>query len=158
MLDAHSHSLTRFLLAGLMMLLPVALCGCTVAAAGAAMGAAQSGATIMKRGRVTTVVLAEYEAVLEAVEGARGVLELDIRRVVEQDERVAFFYEEAGGGKMSVHVARRTGTITSIVIDVGSFGRADVSRLMYLQVIDELEDAGAFLEDWRPGVLPAAGG
>jgi hypothetical protein len=133
-----------------------ALPGCTVAAAGAAVGAAQSGSAIMKRGRVTTVVLAGYEDVLAAVERAAAVLSLEPARVIDKGGRTAFFFTEAHGGKMSVHVARRTETVTSMLVDVGSFGRSDMSRLMYLQVMDELDEAGAFLEEWHPGALPGA--
>lgn len=144
----------RALTAALLLTLCAPLASCTVAAAGAAMSAAQSGATMIKKGRVTTAVLARYEDVLQAVEEARDVLSLDTRRQIDDDDQRAYFFEEEDGGKMSVYVSRRTDSITSVVIDVGAFGRADVARLMYAQVMDNLADAGAFLEDWNPSVMP----
>lgn len=131
--------------------------GCTAAAAGVVFGAAESGSAMIKKGKVSAVVLAREADVRSAVERAGGVLSLESRRVEEQAERTAYFYDEAEGGRVSVYVSRRTDSVTSLIVDVGSFGRPDMARLMYLQVMDELEDAGAFLEEWRPGVLPGAG-
>lgn len=112
---------------------------------------------MIKKGKVSAVVLAREADVRTAVERAGGVLSLELRRTEEQAERTAYFYDEAEGGRVSVYVSRRTDSVTSLIVDVGSFGRPDMARLMYLQVMDELEDADAFLEEWRPGVLPGAG-
>ncbi len=155
MLFKPTFRIVQCLAAASLLLLGAPLTSCTIAAAGAAMSAAQSGATIIKKGRVTTAVLARYEDVLEAVEHARDVLSLDTRREVDNEDHRAYFFEEADGGKMSVYVSRRTDSVTSIVIDVGTLGRPDVARLMYAQVMDNLADADAFLEDWNPSVMPS---
>lgn len=136
---------------------PLCISACTAAAAGVLVGAAESGSAMIKKGKVSAVVLAREADVRTAVERAGGVLSLELRRTEEQAERTAYFYDEAEGGRVSVYVSRRTDSVTSLIVDVGSFGRPDMARLMYLQVMDELEDADAFLEEWRPGVLPGAG-
>ncbi len=132
---------------------------CTVAAAGAAVGVAQSGAAIIEKGRVTTALLVRYEDVPPAVEFAAGTLSLDVRDIIEKDDRVSFYYAEEHGGKVTVYVARRTDSVTSLIIDVGATGRPDIARLMHAQVIHHLDEAGVFIEDWSPapGAAPDPG-
>lgn len=143
-------------LAGVVACAVGAMSSCTVAAAGAAVSAAQSGVAIIKKGRVTTVVLARYADVNDAVLKARDVLALETRRVIEKEDHVVYFFEEPEGGKMSVYVTYRTDTVTSLEVDVGALGRSDVARLMYAQVMDNLGDADAFLQDWQEGAPAAA--
>lgn len=154
----HRVSLGRTI-AVMLVLTPAALLpACTVAAASAAVGAAQSGVSIINKGRVTTSLLVRYDDVIAAVRQAARTLDLDTRRIVEKDGRTSFYYEEERGGKIAVYVAHRTETVTSLVIDAGATGRADVARLLHAQVIDHLAEADAFLEDWTPktGPVPAA--
>ncbi len=131
---------------------------CTVAAAGAAVGVAQSGSAIIEKGRVTTSMLVRYEDVIPVIESAAHTLDLDIRRVVEKNNRVSYYYNETHGGKVAVYIARRTETITSLIIDVGATGRQDVARLLHALVIHQLDEAGVFIEDWSPstGAVPVA--
>ncbi|MEZ6243157.1 MAG: hypothetical protein R3B57_08950 [Phycisphaerales bacterium] len=152
------HNALRHTTAAILLLGAATLPACTVAAASAAVGAAQSGASIIKKGRVTTALLVRYDDVLTGVRQAAATLDLDTRRIVEKDGRTSFFYEEEDGGKIAVYVAHRTDTVTSLIVDVGATGRADVARLMHAQIIDHLAEANAFLEDWTPqtGPVPAA--
>jgi hypothetical protein len=68
---------------------------------------------------------------------------------IEKDQ--AFFrFHDAKAEKVDLLIERRTETMTSILFDVGWFGSVAFGRIMFRQIIFELDEAGDFLEDWFP--------
>jgi hypothetical protein len=116
--------------------------------AGSAGGAAPVSANNLGGGKGETFWIAQYDDVIEAVLRAGEVLSLELKeKKIEQDQ--AFFrFHDAKAEKVDLLIERRTDTMTSILFDVGWFGSVAFGRIMFRQIIFELDEAGDFLEDW----------
>jgi hypothetical protein len=74
-------------------------------------------------------------------------LSLDAKEEKIEDNRASFRYIDGKGKRIDIHIERRTDTITSIRIDVGIFGSRGMARLVLEQIIDEVVEAGDYVED-----------
>jgi len=118
------------------------------AAGGAAGGAGPSSSEYLGRGKGESYFIARYEDVITAVMRAGEVLSLEMKEKKIDAHRSSIRYDDGKANKIKLLIERRTDTMTSIVFDVGWFGSIAFGRLMARQIIAELDQAGAFLEDW----------
>ena len=127
--------------------------GCISPLAINAVGSAGSAAPVASNnlggGRGETFWIAQYDDVIEAVLKAGEVLSLELRqKEIEQDQ--AFFrFLDAKAERIDLFIERRTDTMTSILFNVGWFGSVAFGRLMFNQIIYELDKARDFLEHWK---------
>ena len=117
---------------------------------GSAGSAAPVAANNLGGGRGETFWIAHYDDVIEAVLQAGEVLSLELREKKIEPDQASFRFQDAKAERIDLLIERRTDTMTSILFDVGWFGSAAFGRLMFRQIISELDEAGDFLEDWIP--------
>ena len=89
--------------------------------------------------------------VMEAAGGAAGGAAPSSSDYLGRGKGESYFiarYDDGKANKIKLFIERRTDTLTSIVFDVGWFGSIAFGRLTARQIIAELDQAGAFLEDW----------
>jgi hypothetical protein len=89
-----------------------------------------------------------FEDAVEAAQNAANTLSLEIQKKDIQEERAHLRYKNEKKEAIDILVERNTATITFIQVDVGFFGPKVMSRLVLLQILDEIEEAGDFLEKW----------
>jgi hypothetical protein len=118
------------------------------AAGGAAGGAGPSSSNYLGRGRGESYFIARYDDVIKAALRAGELLALEIKEKKVEAQKTSLQYEDGKANKIKLLIERRTDTMTSILFDVGWFGSVAFGRLMARQIISELDQAGAFLEDW----------
>ena len=135
-------------------LLLVLICnvGCLPSVTTGQIGRATGGAPVsfnyMGGGEGESFWIAPYDDVIAATLRAGDVLALELKeKNVEQDQAFIRFYDTKKEG-IRLFIERRTDTMKSIKFDVGWFGSIAFGRLMSRQIINELNDAGSFLEDW----------
>jgi hypothetical protein len=118
-------------------------------AVGSAGSAAPVAANNLGGGKGESFWIARYRDVIKAVLQAGEVLSLElIEKKIEQDQ-ASFRFQDAKAERVDLLIERRTDTMTSILFDVGWFGSLAFGRLVYRQIIYELDEAGDFLEDWK---------
>ena len=120
------------------------------AAGGAASGAAPSSSENLGRGKGESYFIARYDDVVKAALRAGEVLSLEMQEKKVEAQQASLQFVDGKDDKISLLIERRTDTMTSILFDVGWFGSIAFGRMMAKQVIAELDQAGAFLEDWMP--------
>lgn len=121
---------------------------------GTAGGLAPVGFTSTGGGKGESYWLAQYDDVIAAVCRAGEALALEVKeRSTEENEAFVRFQDDKGQG-IDLLIERRTDTVTSIQFDVGWRGSLAFGRLMARQIIFELDQSGAFLEDWSPKAHP----
>ena len=81
---------------------------------------------------------------------AGEVLALEMKEKKVEFQQTSLQYDDGKANKIKLLIERRTDTMTSITFDVGWSGSIAFGRLMARQIISELDQAGAFLEDWTP--------
>jgi len=123
------------------------------AAGGAAGGAAPSSSNYLGRGKGESYFIARYDDVIKAALRAGEVLSLEMKEKKVEAQQASLRYDDGKANKIELLIERRTDTMTSILFDVGWFGSVAYGRLMARQIISELDEAGAFLEDWMPEEL-----
>ena len=136
-------------------LLIILICnvGCLSPLAINTVGSAGSAAPVSSNnlggGRGESFWIAQYRDVIKAVLQAGENLSLELSEErIEQDQ--AFFrFRDAKAERVDLFIERRTDTITYILFDVGWFGSMAFGRLMFRQIISELDEAGDFLYDWK---------
>ncbi len=139
-----STALLIFLICNVGCLSPLAIN--TVGSAGSAAPVASNN---LGGGRGESFWIAQYDDVIEAVLQAGEVLSLEVKeKKIEQDQAFFRFYDTKAE-RIDLFIERRTDTMTSILFDVGWFGSVAFGRLMFRQIIFELDEAGDFLEDWK---------
>ena len=116
---------------------------------GSAGGAAPVASNNLGRGRGETFWIAQYDDVVEAALKAGEVLSLELREKKIEQDQASFRFQDAKAEKIDLLIERRTDTLTYILFDVGWFGSVAFGRLMFHQIIYELDKAGDFLEDWK---------
>ena len=116
--------------------------------AGSAGGAAPVATNNLGGGRGETFWIAQYDDVIAAVLQAGEVLSLELREKKIEQDQASFRFQDAKSERIDLFIERRTDTMTSILFDVGWFGSVAFGRLMFRQIISELDEAGDFLEDW----------
>ena len=122
-------------------------------AGGAAGGAAPSSSENLGRGKGESYFIARYDDVVEAALKAGEALSLEIKEKKVEAQQASIQYVDGKADKINLLIERRTDTMTSILFDVGWFGSMAFSHMMARQITDELDQAGAFLEDWLPAGL-----
>jgi hypothetical protein len=101
-------------------------------------------------GKSESFWLAGYDDVLSASIRAGEALSLEIKEKRIEEDQAFFSFQEGKGKRVDLLIERRTDTMTSIQFNVGWYGSRALNRLMGRQIILELEEADAFLEDWIP--------
>ena len=94
--------------------------------------------------------LARYEDVVVAVGRAGKALSLDVNEESTGENEASYHFSDARGQRIDLLVERHTDTVTSIQFDVGRRGSKAFGRLLARQIVFELNQAGAFLEDYSP--------
>lgn len=120
------------------------------AAGGAAGGAAPSSSNYLGRGKGESYFIARYDDVIKAALRAGEVLSLEMKEKKVEAQQASIQYDDGKANKIKLLIERRTDTMTSILFDVGWSGSIAFGRLMARQIISELDEAEAFLEDWTP--------
>ena len=137
-------------------LLIILICnvGCLSPLAINAVGSAGSAAPVASNnlggGKGESFWIAQYDDVIEAVLQAGEVLSLELKEKKIEQDQASFRFQDAKAERIDLLIERRTDTMTSILFDVGWFGSVAFGRLMFRQIISELDEAGDFLEDWIP--------
>jgi hypothetical protein len=126
------------------------LTACTTATLITGMSAAPSGVSSASGlgTKVRSYQIVRYEDAVEAAQRAADTLALENQKKDIKEGRAHLRYRDEKEEAIDILIERRTATITFIRVDVGFFGPKGMSRLMLLQIIDEIEEAGDFLEKW----------
>ena len=100
-------------------------------------------------GRGETFWMAEYRDVIKAVLQAGENLSLEITEERIEQDRAFFRFQDAKGDRIDLVIERRTDTMTYILFNVGWFGSVAFGRLMFSQIISELDEAGDFIKGYK---------
>jgi len=134
----------------------ICIVGCLSPIAINTIGAAGSGTpvafNILGGGKGESYWIARYDDVTAAALRAGDALSLEVREKKIEKDRTFIRFSDTQDKKIDLTIDRRTDTMTSIMFDVGWFGSVAFGRLLANQIIDELKDSNAFLEDWTPEV------
>lgn len=136
----------------------VVLCigGCLSSSAistiGTAGGFAPVSFTDSGGGKGESYWLAHYEDVIVAVGRAGKALSLEVKEEKTGEDEASYQFNDARGQRIDLLVERHTDTVTSIQFDVGRQGSQAFGRLLARQIVFELNQSGAFLEDYSPEV------
>ena len=137
------------------LLLAASLCaaGCTglePAALSAGASVAQTGVTILDRGKARTVERATFDDALAAVR--RAAAKLSLVQSVEDPTpgRMRMSFHDERGESIVIVVERRTKTVTLLQADVGALGENGWASLMIKQVLSELIVAGSLPPPPKP--------
>ena len=132
----------------------ICITGCLSPLAMTTVGAASSSAPVAFNnrggGKGETYWIARYDDVVEAALRAGEVLSLTVNDQKIEEDRAFLRFTDLKDKKIDLIIERRTETMTSIMFDVGWTGSTTFGRLMANQIIFELQDSNAFLEDWSP--------
>ncbi len=130
--------------------------GCLSPLAMNTVGAASSGAPVAFNnsggGKGETYWIAKYDDVTAAALRAAEVLSLKTKDKNFGVDRTFLRFSDLKDNKIDLVIERRTETMTSIMFDVGWHGSTTFGRLLANQIIFELQDDNAFLEDWTPKI------
>ena len=130
--------------------------GCLSPIAINTIGAAGSGSpvafNVLGGGKGESYWIAKYDDVTAAALRAGEALSLEVKEKKIETDRTVIRFSDAQDKKIDLTIDRRTDTMTSILFDVGWFGSVAFGRLLANQIIDELKDSKAFLEDWTPEI------
>jgi hypothetical protein len=132
-------------------LLAVCQAGCTglePAAVSAGATAAQSGITILERGKARSYELARYPDVVAAMKLAAG--RLGLAQTIDEvgEARARMVFKDDHGDSIVAVVERRTGSITLVQTDVGVLGATGMGTLLLNQTFAEIARAGHYLDAW----------
>jgi len=100
-------------------------------------------------GKGETFWIAQYHDVIAAVLQAGEVLALELQEERLEQDQAFFRFRDTKAERIDLFIERRTESMTYIKFDVGWFGSVAFGRLMFRQIISELDEAGDFLEDWK---------
>jgi len=134
----------------------IVLCtgGCLSSSAISTMGTAGGFAPVSFTdsggGKGESYWLAHYADVIAAVSRAGDALSLEVQKEKSEEDEASFRFSDDRGQRIDLLVERHTDTVTSIRFDVGRRGSQAFGRLLARQIIFELNQSGAFLEDWSP--------
>ncbi len=135
--------------------------GCVSAAPALAAGAtaASAGVSILTYGKYASYEMVRFDDAVAATRRAADALHLKLRKEIpdRKDRWIRLIYRDDLGQDLNVKIERRSETVSGILIDVGRFGRAGMGALLQQQILDELAEAGAYLETWSR-TNPRAGG
>ena len=134
----------------------ICIVGCLSPIAINTIGAAGSGTPVASNflggGKGESYWIARYDDVTAAALRAGEALSLEVKEKKIEKDRTLIRFSDGQDKKIDLVIDRRTDTMTSILFDVGWFGSVAFGRLLANQIIDELKDSNAFLEDWTPEI------
>ncbi len=128
----------------------IMITGCTTATLLTGLSSAPSGVSYASGfgSTVYSYQIVEYEDAVEAALRAAETLALENKNKDVKGTRADLRYIDEKEGVIDILVERRTAKTTFIQVDAGFFGSKGMSRLMLLQILDEIGEAGDFIEDW----------
>lgn len=128
----------------------IMITGCTTATLVTGLSSAPSGVSYASGfgSIVYSYQIVEYEDAVEAALRAAETLALENKNKDVKGTRADLRYIDEKEGVIDILVERRTAKTTFIQVDAGFFGSKGMSRLMLLQILDEIGEAGDFIEDW----------
>ncbi|UCG07131.1 MAG: DUF3568 family protein [Desulfobacterales bacterium] len=128
----------------------IMITGCTTATLLTGLSSAPSGVSYASGfgSTVYSYQIVEYEDAVEAALRAAETLALENKYKDVKGTRADLRYIDEKDGVIDILVERRTAKTTFIQVDAGFFGSKGMSRLMLLQILDEIGEAGDFIEDW----------
>jgi hypothetical protein len=152
---------TRNLIATFFKLILVAgflpcMAGCIPPLAIQSIGAAGSGAPVafnhLGGGKGESYWIATYNDVTKATMETAKALSLKVKDKKIEKDRATLRFSDDTDRTIDVVIERRSDTMTSVVFDVGWLGSLAFGRLFANQIIFELFESNAFLEDWTPAL------
>ena len=132
------------------------IAGCLPPLAIQSIGTATSGAPVafnhLGGGKGESYWIARYDDVTRATMETAKALSLKVKEKKIEKSHATLRFSDDTDKTIDVFIERRTDTMTSIVFDVGWFGSVAFGRLFANQIIFELFESSAFLEDWTPAM------
>ena len=98
---------------------------------------------------VISFQVVRFEDAVKSTLRAAEALSLEKTRADIKDNRAELQYTDEKDQTVDIVIERRSKTITTIQVNAGTFGPRGLTRLVLLQIIEELDQAGAHLEDWK---------
>ena len=99
-------------------------------------------------GKSDSFWIARYDDVVLATLRAGKMLSLTLKKKEIEEGKTSLLFVDDQDNEISILIERRTETVTRGRFDVGSNDNLGFARLFGQQLIDELNDANAFLVDW----------
>ena len=134
------------------LVITMALCsGCALTAASIFPSAAGAAPVVVENrgaGQGYSFWVARYDDVVQAALRAGERLSLELKEQDIEENRAKLRYVDGQDQEISLRIERRTDTVTGVRFDVGSSRFSGFAGLLGRQIIDELNDADAFLVDW----------
>ena len=124
--------------------------GCTTATLVTGLSSAPSGVSYASGfgSKVYSYQIVRYEDAVEATLRAAETLALENKFKDIKENHTQLRYIDEKDCVIDILIERRTAKTTFIQVDAGYLGSRGMSRLMLLQILDEIGEAGNFLEDW----------
>jgi len=124
--------------------------GCTTATLVTGLSSAPSGVSYASGlgSKVYSYQIVRYEDAVEATLRAAETLALENKFKDIKENYTQMHYIDEKDCVIDILIERRTAKTTFIQVGAGYFGSRGMSRLMLLQILDEIGEAGNFLEDW----------
>ena len=128
----------------------ILMTGCTTAILVTGLSNAPSGVSYASGygSKVYSYQIVRYEDAVEAAVRAAKTLALENKYKDVRKTRAELSYIDEKDCAIDIIIERRSAKTTFIQVDAGFFGSRGISRLMLLQILDEIGEAGDFLEDW----------
>jgi len=123
--------------------------GCTTATLISGMGATPSGvsSTSGSGSTVRSYQIVRFEDAVKATLKAAETLALENTKKDIQENRAELRYTDEKQQVIDILIEGRTAIITFFQVDAGFFGPGGMTRLVLLQILDEIDEAGDFLEE-----------
>ena len=136
-----------FAAAGYLLIL---MTGCTTATLVTGLSSAPSGVSYASGygSKVYSYQIVRYEDAVEAALRAAETLAFENKFKDIKETRAELRYIDEKDEVIDILIERHSAKTTFIQVDAGFFGSKGMSRLMLLQILDEIGEAGDFLEDW----------
>ena len=123
--------------------------GCTTGTLISGMGSAPSGVSHASGpgSKVTSYQFIHYEDAVKGTIRAAEALSLENKKKEIEENRAELSYADEKDQVVDIIIERRTATITTIQANAGFFGPKGFSRLMLLQILNELDKAGVYPQE-----------
>lgn len=124
--------------------------GCTAATLISGLGAAPSGVSSSSGfgSKVQSYQIVHYDDAVKAALEAADTLALENTRKDIGENRAELRYIDEKQKVIDIVLERRTAATTFIQVDAGIFGPKGMTRLVLLQILNKIGEAGAYLEEW----------
>ena len=129
--------------------------GCATPLVVGGMSAAPGGASYVSSigGKIESYQIASYKDTLAATRRAAETLSLEVKKEEIAAGQASFQFADIKDRKVDLVIEQRTATMTYLKVDTGWFGPHGMGRLLIGQILNEISEAGDFLEDCgdKPG-------